>query len=131
MVLVFLRELHPEFSKARPDMIDSLLSSQLRISTTSYMKMFLRSHRIQPLWRPKIILLLRFKAKQQAIETVRVILDKEAGRSYGNYHSGWRAREVIHCYYCKKLGYTKYPLPQGKQQQQLFHFAHVAIAREE
>ena len=63
---------HPEFSKARPNVIGNSLSSHLKIST-SYVKLFLRVkessyHKDRG---------LQSKAEQQEIEAVRVILEIE------------------------------------------------------
>jgi len=55
IVLVFLGALRSEFLKSRPNVIGN--SIHLRIPITSYTKLFLRNHRIQPLLRSRIILL--------------------------------------------------------------------------
>jgi len=76
MVLIFLRALRSEFSKDQPNVIGSF-TIKSRIPTTSYVKLFLRSHRIQnpAIREPRIIMLLQSKAKQQKIEIVGVILE--------------------------------------------------------
>ena len=58
-------------------MIDISTIKSLEDTYHFLLEVFLQSHRIQPLWRPGIILLLQSKTEQQEVKALEVILELE------------------------------------------------------
>ena len=100
MFLVFLGALPLEFSRGRLNMTSSSTVKSLEDTYHFLHEIIPSERRIQPVWRLRIVLLLRSKAKPQEAKTVRAILKVEVvGKVAVVLVQKNKAREVIYCHY--------------------------------
>ena len=75
MVLIFLGALHPKFSKALPNVIGSSTVKSLEDTYHFLLEVVSSELQVQPVWRFKVVQLLRFKAEELKVRVMRVILE--------------------------------------------------------